>query len=56
MKKYIKPAIKTAIITLPSIMAGSVEDVKGEYDGTLPLKSKNNISNFEDDEFEEEEF
>ena len=54
MKKYIKPAIIARNITLTTIMAGSVDDVKGEYNGTLPLKSKGASASFEDDEFEEE--
>lgn len=56
MKKYIKPAIIARNITLTTIIAGSVGDVKGEYNGTLPLKSKGASASFEDDEFEEEEF
>lgn len=52
MKKYIKPAIIARNITLTTIMAGSIGDTKGEYDGTLPLKSKG-ASSFEDDEDDE---
>lgn len=51
MKKYIKPAIIARNITLTSIMAGSIGDTKGEYDGTLPLKSKG-ASSFDDEEDE----
>lgn len=48
MKKYIKPANIVRDMTTAAIMAGSTGQIKGEYNSTLPLKSK--YGNFYDDD------
>lgn len=50
MKKYIKPTLIVRPLAATAILAGSLESVNGEYDGTLPLKAKDSFV----EDFEEE--
>lgn len=52
MKKYIAPSLKVVDVNTQSILAGSL-DVKGEYNGTLPLKSRGfrgSVEDFDDED------
>lgn len=48
MKKYIQPKAIIRNIQLQSLMAGSLGDVKDEWDPTKTLKSKQNRSFYDD--------
>lgn len=51
MKKYIKPTLNVRIIAASALLAGSLESVNGEYDGTLPLKAKDSFADELDEEY-----
>lgn len=51
MKEYVKPAIVSLIINLPTLAgSGDPTQVKGAYDGNIPLKSKSIFDYGDDDE------
>ena len=48
-KNYRKPLVRVCDVRREMLLAGSLEDVKDEYDGQLPLKSKS-IFDYQDDD------